>query len=73
MDKIQILPSERNYLPDGRRKVTGHNGTGENTVSLCQTGEIVGSQRREKIMLGGIRENFMIEVASECGLKDRWI
>lgn len=43
----QTLPLRGKYILEGRRKLTGHNGTGENTVSSLRAGEILGSQRRE--------------------------
>lgn len=42
------LPSGSKYVPEGRRKVEGHNSTGKNIVSALQTEEIVGSQRTEE-------------------------
>ena len=35
------------FISEGRRKVIGYNGSGENTETSFQTGEILGSQRKE--------------------------
>lgn len=43
----QTQSSKNNYLSEGRRKVIGYNGSGENTETSFQAGEILGSQRRE--------------------------
>ena len=43
----QTQSSKNNYLSEGRRKVIGYNGSEENTETSFQTGEILGSQRRE--------------------------
>lgn len=62
----QILPLRSKYLSEGRRKFTGHNGTGENTVCSPKQEKLQGVRGGK--MLGGIRKGFMKEVTSESGV-----
>jgi hypothetical protein len=68
--ELFMLPITK-YLPK-KKEDTDHHTTSKNFVSSFQTGEItVGSHRKDK-MLGGIRESFMEEVASENDIKCRY-